>query len=116
MKNEYGIKVKCGTTENTQANSILERTHQVIAKIVHTLDFFKVPRHWEAIRRQIQKLIDKNNHVENKNCEPHTYRIRDKVLVRNKKANKYEDTYAVPYPITQVLTNLNVTIRRGALK
>ena len=56
----------------------------------------------EAIRLCKQKNIDKNNQIENKNCELHSYIIRDKVLVSNKKSNKYEETYIGPYPITQV--------------
>ena len=47
-----------------------------------------------------------------KNPKPRTYRIRDKVLVRNKKAKNYEEMYVGPYPITQVWTNGNVTICR----
>ena len=49
-----------------------------------------------------QKIIYKYNQLENKNRKPHTYIIRDKVLVSNKKSNKYEDLYIVPYLITQV--------------
>ena len=44
---------------------------------------------WWAIRLRKQKIIDKNNQIGNKNCKPHIYRIRQKILVRNKKANKY---------------------------
>ena len=40
---------------------------------------------WEAIRLLKQEIIDKNNQLENKNCKTHTYIIRDKVLVHNKK-------------------------------
>ena len=58
--------------------------------------------YWGTIRRLKSKIIDKNNQLENKNCKPHTFRIRDKVLVRNKKANNYEEPYIGPYPITQV--------------
>ena len=72
--------------------------------------------HWEAIRLRKQKIIDKNNQLENKNRKPHTYIIRDKVLACNKKANKYEEPCLGPYPITQVWKNVNVTIRRGALQ
>ena len=61
-------------------------------------------------------MIDKNNQLENKNRKLHTYIILDKVLVRNKKANKYEDPYVGPYPITQVYANVNITIRRGAVQ
>ena len=38
IKNEYGIKSKCETTENTQETSILEIIHQVIANLLRTLD------------------------------------------------------------------------------
>ena len=55
---------------------------------------------WGDIRQHKQKLIDKNNQLENKNPKPHTYRIGDKLLARNKKLNKYENTYIGPYPIT----------------
>ena len=40
---------------------------------------------WEAIRLRKKKIIDKNNQLENKNRKPHTYIMRYKVLVRNKK-------------------------------
>ena len=40
---------------------------------------------WEANELRNQKIIDRNNQIENKNHEPHIYRIRDKVLVLNKK-------------------------------
>ena len=46
----------------------------------------------------------------------HTYKVREKLLVSNKKANNYEDLYVGPYPINQVWTNGNVTIRRGAVQ
>ena len=45
---------------------------------------------WKAIRLRKQKIIDKNNQLENEMGKPHIYIIRDKVLVRNKKSNKYE--------------------------
>ena len=41
-KKNYGIKAKYETTENTQANSILERIHQVIENIVCNFDFKKL--------------------------------------------------------------------------
>ena len=72
--------------------------------------------HWEAIRLRKQNIIDKNNQLQNKNRKPHTYIIQDKVLVCNKKENKYEEPCVGPYPITQVWNNGNVTIRRGAVQ
>ena len=55
-------------------------------------------------------MISNNNQLENKNRKPQIYRIRDKVLVRYKEENNYEDPYVGPYPITQVWTNGNVKI------
>ena len=71
---------------------------------------------WEDITLRKQIIIDKNNQIKNKNCKPHTYIIRDKVLVRNKKVNKYEEPYVGPYPVIQVWTNGNVTILWGAVQ
>ena len=45
---------------------------------------------WGDIRLRKQKIIDKNNQLENKKRKPHTYITQERVLVRNKKANKYE--------------------------
>ena len=71
---------------------------------------------WEAIMLHKKKIIDKNNQLENKNRKSHTYIIQDKVLVRNKKENKYEEPCVGPYPITQVWTNGNFTIRRDSVQ
>ena len=71
---------------------------------------------WEAISLRKQIIIYQNDQLENKNRKPHTYIIQDKVVVRNKKANEYEDLYVGPYTITQVWTNGNVTIRQGAMQ
>ena len=147
---------------NPQATSILERMHQVIAKLVRTFYLqnnylyeddswsgilaataFAVqstyrttlqvmPVHpvfgcdmvlntpfiaeWGYIRLRKKNIIDKNNQLENNNHKPHTYRIQEKLLVHNKKANKYEETYVGNYPITHVWTNGNITILCGAVQ
>ena len=41
MKKEYGIKVKMATTANPQANSIIERVHQVIGNMIRTFELEK---------------------------------------------------------------------------
>ena len=46
-----------------------------------------------AIRRRKQQVIEKNNQLENKNCQLHTYSVREKVLVRDITVNKYEEPY-----------------------
>ena len=70
----------------------------------------------EAVRLREQKIIDKNNQFENKNRKPHTFRIRDKLLVRNKKANNYEEPYVGPCLTIQVWNNGNVNIGRGDMQ
>ena len=65
---------------------------------------------WETISICKQKIIDKNNQVGNKNCKPHTYTIRNKLLMQNKNENKHEEPYVGHYPIIQVWKNGNVTI------
>ena len=72
---------------------------------------------WEYIRlRNIYIYIYNNSQLENKNCKLHIFIILEKVYVRNKKANKYEEPHLGPYPITQVWTYGNVTIGRGAVQ
>ena len=70
---------------------------------------------WGAIRRRKQQLIEKNNQLENKNFQLHTYRVQEKLLVRDKTVNKYEEPYKGPYPITKVCTNGNFTIHWGTV-
>ena len=72
--------------------------------------------YWEAIRLPKQKIIDKKIQIENKNRKLHTYIIQDKLLVRNKKFNSYEETYVGPYIINQVWASANVTICWGAIQ
>ena len=54
--------------------------------------------------------------MENKNSKQHTYIVREKVLVSDKKANKYQYPYKGPCPITKVWGNGNVTIRQGSVQ
>ena len=68
------------------------------------IPFIKI---WGAIRRCKQQLIEKNNQLENINCQLYTYIVREKVLVGNKTVNKYEEPYKGPYPITKVCPNGN---------
>ena len=71
---------------------------------------------WGAISLRKQKKVDKNNKLENKNRKRHTYGIRYKVLVRNKKKNRYDYPHLGPYPITQVWKNGNSNIRQGVVQ
>ena len=48
---------------------------------------------WGAIMRLKQEQIDKNNQKENNNFKPHNYRVCEKLLVSDQKANKCKDLY-----------------------
>ena len=45
---------------------------------------------WKDISRPKQEIIKENNQNENRNHKPHSYIVRDKILVSNNKENKYE--------------------------
>ena len=65
---------------------------------------------WQAIKQRKQALINKNNARENKKRTPHTYKVGDKILLRNRQDTKYgNDPYSNPVQIVQV--NNNGTIR-----
>ena len=103
--------------------SVRSTYHTFLQATPRQLDFgrdmiFNTPcvAYWKSIRLHKQKMTDKNNPLEHKNHKPHIYSIQDKVLVRNKKANKYENPYVGPYPITKVWNNGNVTICRCTMK
>jgi hypothetical protein len=42
MKNEYGLKCRACTAKNPQANSVLERIHQVLANMIRTFELEEV--------------------------------------------------------------------------
>ena len=66
--------------------------------------------------RRKQQPIFKNNQNDNINFKPHYYTVREKVLVCDQKATKYEEPYKVLYPIPKVWTNVNVTICHVSVK
>jgi hypothetical protein len=70
---------------------------------------------WTAIKRRKQELIRKNNIIENSKRIPYLYRVGDRVLLENHRANKYETPYLGPYEVAQVNTNGTVRLRMGAV-
>ena len=57
---------------------------------------------WGDSRRRKQQHIYDNNKNENKNRKVHSYKVREKLLVHDKKEKKNEDLYKVPSPRTKV--------------
>ena len=70
---------------------------------------------WEYIRARKQKLIDKNNSIENKTRIPYEYQVGQLVLLRKGTENKYEAPYQGPYRILQVNDNGTVRLQVGAI-
>jgi hypothetical protein len=69
---------------------------------------------WEYIPARKQNIILKNNKAENAKRIPHTYNIRDKVLLKRGTENKYETPYQGPFPIAQV--NENGTVQTSGAR
>ena len=62
------------------------------------------------IKERKQRLIDKNNIMENKKRIPHIYKVNDLALVKNQKSTKYgQNAYNGPWTITEVRNNGTVT-------
>jgi transposase InsO family protein len=69
---------------------------------------------WNYIHQRKQKLIEENNRRENAKRILHTYRIGDKVLVKQHNQTKYGGPeYDGPYPISAVNANGTVRVRKS---
>ena len=69
---------------------------------------------WTAIKARKQQLICKNNIIENAKCIPHQYKVGDKVMLENHRANKWT-TVQGPYLVMQINTNRTVHLKIGAV-
>ena len=69
---------------------------------------------WTAIKAHKQQLICKNIIIENSKRIPYQYKVGDKVMLENHRANKYEQPYKGPYLIMQINTNGTVHLKIGA--
>ena len=93
------------TTQYTPAQLIFGRDSIINRR--HEID-------WETIRKRKQNLINKGNERENRNRISHTYKIGDKVLLKNAWKTKFnQDAYIGPYVITAVRNNGTVRARKG---
>ena len=70
---------------------------------------------WEYIRASKQKIIKKNNRIENSSRIPHNYSVGDKVMLRKGSENKYEQPYSGPHTILYVGKNGTVCLQIGAV-
>ena len=69
---------------------------------------------WELIRQKKYTQIDKDNIRKNINRVDHDYKVRDKVMLTNNTAYKYETTYNGAFVITQFWNNGTVKSQYGA--
>lgn len=70
---------------------------------------------WEYIRASKQKIINKNNKIENSRRIPHAYSIGDRVMLKKGSENKYEQPYSGPHTILHVGKNGTVRLQIGAI-
>ena len=71
---------------------------------------------WELIfqRKQIQMNID--NACNNKHIVDYEYKVRDKFMILNHTAYKYETAYKGPFVIIQYFTNDTIMLQCGTIK
>ena len=67
----------------------------------------------QTIREQRQALIDENLRRQNEKRRGYDYRVGQQVLLRQGDTNKLGKRTVGPFPITDVHTNGNITIRRS---
>ena len=70
---------------------------------------------WEYIRASKQKIINKNNKIENSSRIPHAYSVGDRVMLKKGSENKYEQPYSGPHTILHVGKNGTVRLQIGAI-
>ena len=69
---------------------------------------------WSLIKKRKQKRINSDNKRENNNCKEHTYKVWDKVRIKNSFSAKYAKiSYKGPYPVTAVNYNGTVRVQMG---
>ena len=68
----------------------------------------------KIVKDRKQRLINRCNERENKNRKDHTYRVGDKILLKNEWKTKFnQDAYKGPCTITAVRDNGTVRVRKG---
>ena len=70
----------------------------------------------ELIRQQKQTKINRYNACNNKHRVDYEYKVRDKFMLTNHTAYKYETPYEGPFVITQCFTNVTVNLQCGAIQ
>ena len=80
----------------------------MILPIKHRVD-------WELLPQQKQTKINIDNTRENKYRVEYDYKVRDKFMITNHTAYKYETPYKSPFVITQCFNNGAVNLQYGPI-
>ncbi len=108
----FGVRATYHTTlQATPAQLVFGRDS--ILNVRHEAD-------WKYIKQRKQTLIDKNNARENAKRKEYTYRVGQKVLVKNYNHRKFGDVEFIgPFTIVKVNDNgtvrLNQRLTRGSM-
>ena len=81
----------------------------MIVPIKHRVD-------WELIFQQKQTQINRDNTQDYRNKVDYYYKFRDKIILTNNTAYKYETPYKCPLVITHKFNNGKVMLQCGAIK
>ena len=65
---------------------------------------------WEMIKQRKQKIINKNNQLENAKRVPYEYKRGELVLLRRGNENKYESPFKGPFKILKIFNNGTVCL------
>ena len=71
---------------------------------------------WELIRQQKQTQINKDNICKNRKLFDHDYKVKEKAMLDNHAACKYETPYKGPFVIKRCFNNVAVNIQYGPIQ
>lgn len=113
------LSAVCFAIRATVHTTLQATPSQLVFGRDHILNI-KYEANWKQIRDQKQKLINKNNKLENKKRKEYNYTVGQKVLIKTEQSRKYgRNPYQGPYEIITLNNNGSVRLRsllgRGAV-
>ena len=103
----FAIRSTCHTTlQKTPGQLVFGR--DMILNVEHAAN-------WECIRQRKQKIIAKNNGIENSKRKPHEYKAMDKAVLTIGTTNKCERPHSVPHATLKVHTNGTIRLQMGTI-
>ena len=115
IQDDYGVKAKPITVRNPQANSVVERIHQVIANMIRTFElednYLDEDDPWKGILSATAFAVRSTIHTTTQKTPGQLVFGRDIIFNTVGTENKYENPYEGPYPILQVNDNGTVKLK-----